>query len=75
MSDNLLITRSITCGMCKTVYTFRVRAKGLIDWMAGALIQDALPELSPEHRELLKTQICGPCFKKLFNKADEEMSE
>ena len=36
-------------------------------------IQDALPELSADKREMMLTNICDKCFDKTFN--DEELCE
>ena len=37
----------------------------------GAYIQDALPFLTPEQRELILTQTCGRCFDETFGDPDD----
>jgi len=44
-----------------------------VKYKAGELIQNALPELSEDYRELLITNTCGECFDKMFE--DDEESE
>lgn len=36
-------------------------------WGQGRLVQDVFPELTPCQREGLKTGICAPCWKKVFD--------
>lgn len=50
------------CPWCGTVTTLLVNAAGYHAWKGGALIQDALPELGPDGREVLLTGICAPCW-------------
>jgi hypothetical protein len=59
------------CRMCREVYCVEVDAVGYQQWRAGELIQNALPELSTEERELLKGT-CEDCWNKLFPENDEE---
>ena len=35
-------------------------------WQNGSLIQDAMPYLSADERELLISGTCGTCFDKMF---------
>ena len=35
-------------------------------WENGKLIQDVMPYLSADEREVLISGICGPCFDKMF---------
>ena len=54
------------CRMCREVYCVEVDAVGYDQWKAGELIQNALPTLSPEERELLISKTCDSCWNKLF---------
>ena len=54
------------CRMCREVYCVEVDAVGYEQWKAGALIQNALPTLSAEERELLISKTCDSCWNKLF---------
>ena len=38
----------------------------LDSWQNGALIQDAMPYLSADEREILISGICGECFDNMF---------
>lgn len=57
---------TLRCRICGKTSTAVVSTQGLRDWANGALIQNALPELSPEQRELLISSLCSTCFDKLF---------
>lgn len=60
-----------TCDMCKKTHTIEVPKAGYMQWLnGGARIQDAMPQLSDDDRELLISGTCGPCFDSLF--ADDE---
>ena len=59
------------CRMCREVYCVEVDAAGYQQWRAGELIQNALPELSTEERELLKGT-CEDCWNKLFPEDSDE---
>jgi hypothetical protein len=54
------------CHMCREVYCVEVDAVGYEQWKAGELIQNALPTLSAEERELLISKTCDDCWNKLF---------
>ena len=43
-----------------------VTAEQIVSWHRGTLIQNAMPETSPEEREFLKTGICEECWNVLF---------
>lgn len=66
------VTLKIPCVCCHKAYTVVVPRGGLIHWLtSGALIQHAMPELSPDNRELLISGICGTCFVKLWEDEEE----
>ena len=54
------------CRICKTNYKFQVPEAGLKRWQEGARIQEVLPMLTPDQRELMISGICGKCFDKMF---------
>lgn len=66
MSENL--TLSVRCIHCKKLHTIAVVRKDYDAWINGALIQNAMPYLSLDQRELLISKICGKCFDKMFGK-------
>lgn len=61
-----MIEVSVTCWQCRRKYVLLVSESGYDRWRAGAFIQDALPELSAEERELLISKTCDPCFNEMF---------
>lgn len=53
----------IKCESCGKEFTFPVPVDGFFDWFNDEeLIQLAMPELTPEQRELLISQNCGDCW-------------
>ena len=61
----------VTCVSCGTQHTILVPTNGYKLWTSGqAKIQDALPMLSADERELLMSHICPRCFDKLFGQED-----
>lgn len=61
------ITIKTTCGFCQEEKSITVSESGYNLWKQGTLIQDALPELTTEERELLMTNTCGHCWKQIFD--------
>ena len=61
---------NINCVMCGTDHTVEVRAEAFAEWQRGAFIQDAMPEVSPDDRELLISKICGDCFEATFGEEE-----
>lgn len=66
MPSNKKISLQLTCIMCHTEHTITVPQRGYHRWKCGEHIQDALPQLSDDDRELLVSHICGKCFDKIF---------
>ena len=57
----------VTCVRCKSKHTILVPTDGYKLWTSGQKhIQDALPGLSADERELLMSGICPICWDKLF---------
>ena len=52
-----------TCLFCGRLNNVKAPVSGLRAWENGELIQKALPTLSLDERELLKTGICSKCWK------------
>lgn len=58
----------VKCVSCGTPHIVIVPAARYRLWATGqARIQDALPDLTDDERELLKTNICPVCWDKLFS--------
>lgn len=60
----------VRCMMCRQVHTFQVRLEQYREYRAGALVQDAFPNLTPGQRELLISGFCDPCWDFTFKKQD-----
>ena len=58
---------TIECRVCgKDQPTIEIRHTQLIKWRDGWKIQEAMPQLTPDERELIISGTCGPCFDKMF---------
>lgn len=64
MKKNLTVT--CYCPFCRTHHKVKVNAKAYDRWMAGELIQHAMPDLTPTEREQLISNLCPECQKKVF---------
>lgn len=69
MSSFITIPR--VCNECGKTKRLRVNAAGYDRWRGGMLIQDALPELTADDRELLITSTCGECYDEAARKIEE----
>ena len=54
------------CICCNKQHVIRVNQEGYKAWRRGELIQNALPNVSPEDREMLISGICPVCWDKMF---------
>ena len=61
-----------TCQRCGTTVHISVLQPDFEKWQGGELIQDAMPYLSPDEREILISGTCGPCFDRMFGEGDDE---
>ena len=55
------------CVQCTNVYRFTVGEDDLAAWIDGAHIQNVMPYLSANERELFISGLCGPCFDRLMS--------
>jgi hypothetical protein len=61
------------CLQCNTRYEFLVDPEGFYKWRnQGVHIQYALPDNTPDERELILNHICGTCFDKMCPPDDGE---
>lgn len=67
-----MITIKKTCVMCKTNHELQVNDQDLVRLQNGEHIQDVMPYLSADERELLISGICGKCFDKVFEDDEED---
>lgn len=65
-----------TCPICKKVNYVSVNEIGFMRWQEeGVLIQNALPELDANEREMLMTGICPTCWDKMFSCPEDDEEE
>jgi hypothetical protein len=55
-----------TCRSCSKSVSIMVNGQDVVDWKSGTYIQDAMPYLSVDEREILISGTCGTCFDKMF---------
>lgn len=55
----------VECVSCKKAITVVVPTTGYRLWLSGELIQNAMPELTDDERELLLSHMCSQCFNSL----------
>lgn len=55
----------VECFKCDSVFLITVIASEYKNWQDGMLIQEAMPNLSKDNRELLISQTCAVCFANL----------
>ena len=60
------VTVIVGCIKCAEAKHITVGNADLDSWENGALIQDAMPYLSADEREILISGICGECFDNMF---------
>lgn len=63
---------SAECDICHNKQTFFIPETEWLAWTGGALIQNAMPSLPMEDREVLISGNCGTCFDSMFSDEDEE---
>ena len=68
MVSTNLHTHEVTCNECLGRFAIICDRKDLEAWLSGEkYIQDALNYLSAGERELLLSNTCDSCFKKMFD--------
>lgn len=60
--DNPIGVFPVKCIHCDVEQQVTAPAVGLLAWQNGELIQNALPELSADDRELLISRTCPKCL-------------
>lgn len=61
-----------TCNRCKDQVEMEVHAEDYQAWEDGELIQNAMPYLSADEREVLISGTCGPCFEQMFGEGEDD---
>ncbi len=60
----------LDCHSCLQTQTLTVPAKSYLEWRRGEYIQNAMPMLNNDQREMLISGICPVCWKKMFGETD-----
>ena len=60
------------CTRCQDLHILLVEAEDLAAWRGGQLIQNAMPYLSPDEREILISGVCGRCFDEMFGEGEDD---
>ena len=68
-----MLTIMCTCPFCGVDHHVICSDEGYARWQGGELIQNALPELTPDEREALITSICPKCQKGIFGEPELEI--
>lgn len=55
------------CKLCNDPQVIKVEESSLRKWQQGELIQNAMPRLTANEREMLVSGTCGVCWDKMFN--------
>lgn len=63
-----MVTLEKQCFVCGKIheYSFDIQPSQYTDWLGGVLIQNAMPELEPDEREIMMTGICYSCQSEVF---------
>lgn len=61
-----MVEITVQCPFCGKEYSVEVPEEGYNKWVAGELIQRAMPDVSPEVREALISGICENCWANTF---------
>ena len=59
-------TMQVECRICEDTHILMVNIRDAKRWKEGELIQNAMPYLTPDERELLISGVCGTCFSKMY---------
>ena len=67
----MMTTLWATCNKCKDQVEMSVNKDDYTSWENGELIQNAMPYLTADEREVLISGICGPCFGGLYSRGEK----
>jgi hypothetical protein len=62
----MMKTIEIKCRSCKEASKFDITTKQWLSIKRGELIQNVLPNLSVDERELFISKTCGTCYDRMF---------
>ena len=61
-----LETYHLECVRCSQEVAIDANPRDVESWRDGVLIQDAMPYLNADHREMFISGICPTCWDKMF---------
>lgn len=61
-----------TCPFCGHTTYIQCDKDAYDRWQNGMSIQDAMPDMTPEDREMLISGICPSCWDDMFGEEDED---
>ncbi len=64
-------TLTETCRTCGSQESIRVQTKDLAAWKNGEVIQEAMPYLDADQREMMISNTCSKCWDELFPEGDD----
>jgi hypothetical protein len=59
-------TVSYACAKCHQVTKISFNGEDWLRWQEGEYIQEAMPYLTTDERELMISSVCGTCFDAMF---------
>lgn len=63
----------LRCWKCRKLVVIRTTQAQYDAWQfGGKKVQEAFPDMTPEHREMLISNTCGACFSALFPPEEDE---
>lgn len=71
----MMMTITTTCPFCGRSTDVLVDEVEYGCWLEGMSIQDAMPDLSPDEREMLISGICPNCWEQMFGSDEDEESD
>lgn len=72
MSNKETVEVVTTCPICEEDHIVTVPLDGYNNWLCGEKIQNAMPNVPAEDREMLISGICPSCWQKTFGPIPEE---
>lgn len=68
-ADSVFVGRE--CPFCGEYHEVEVSEADFYAWQGGELIQNAMPYLSADDREILISGICPSCWEKMFGAGED----
>lgn len=69
-----MITVLTYCPLCEQFHEINVPAEGFHSWQRGEkTLQEALPDVNANVRQMLVDGICPDCWNKIFERQNEEI--